>query len=148
MARVNATPRKLSRGTGATARGRHGLGYLDRGLAVLGKQKSEVGSSFPIEHLPCRGRDARHCEPYEVKVETGACAHGRAGSVVARTIEDDAPVRRIARRACRMQVSVSSMRPTRGRSGGRLVDGRESLVVMVSTGSSGASRSSLRASPS
>ena len=58
MARVNATPRKLSRGTGATARGRHGLGYLDRGLAVLGKQKSEVGSSFPIEHLPCRGRDA------------------------------------------------------------------------------------------
>ena len=147
VARVNATPRKLSRGTGATARGRHGLGYLDRGLAVLGKQKSEVGSSFPIEHLPCRGRDARHCEPYEVKVETGACAHGRAGSVVARTIEDDAPVRRIARRACRMQVSVSSMRPTRGRSGGRLVDGRESLVVMVSTGSSGASRSSLRASP-
>ena len=80
MARVNATPRKLSRGTGATARGRHGLGYLDRGLAVLGKQKSEVGSSFAIEHLPYRGRDARHCEPYEVKVETGACAHGRAGS--------------------------------------------------------------------
>ena len=92
VARVNATPRRLSRGKGGTARGRLGLGHLDRGLAVLGTRSSEVASLILIEHLPCRGRDARHCEPSEVKVDNGARRRGRFGRKVARTIGGDAPV--------------------------------------------------------
>jgi len=147
VARVNATPRRLSRGKGGTARGRLGVGDLDRGLAVLGKRSSEVASSVLIEHLPCRGRDARHCEPSEVKVDNGARPRGRFGREVACTIGGDAPVPRVASRASRMHVSSANMTTAIRRSGGRLLDRAESLVVGASTGRSRSSRSSLRASP-
>ena len=104
--------------------GRHemlGLVRLSRGLGVLGKRRIEVGSSIPIDHLPHGRRDGRLGEACEVRVEMGACAHARVGLAVAPAIVDDAPMLRLARSACRMQVSVSSMRPTRGRSAGRPV---------------------------
>ena len=103
------------------ARARLGLVRLSRGLGLLGKRRIEVGSSIPIDHLPHGGRDGRLGEACEVRVETGACTHARVGLVVAPAISDDAPMLRLARSACRMQVSVSSMRPTRGRSAGRPV---------------------------
>ena len=102
-------------------RARLGLVRLSRGLGVLGKRRIEVGSSIPIDHLPYGRRDGRLGEACEVRVETGACAHARVGLVVAPAIVDDAPMLRLARSACRMQLSVSSMRPTRGRSAGRPV---------------------------
>ena len=55
MARVNATPRRLSRGKGGTGRGRLGVCHLARGLAVLGTRSGEVAPSTLIEHLPCPG---------------------------------------------------------------------------------------------
>ena len=45
MARVNATPRRLSRGKGGTARGRLGLGHLDRGLAALGTRSGDASAA-------------------------------------------------------------------------------------------------------
>ena len=76
-----------------TARARLGVGCLECGHEVLGKRRSEVGSSNPIDHLPYGGRDGRQGEACEVRVETGACAHALAGLVVAPSIVDDAPVR-------------------------------------------------------
>ena len=75
-----------------TARARLGVGCLECGHEVLGKRRSEVVSSNPIDHLPYGGRDGHHGEAYEVRVETGACTHARVGSVVAASIVDDAPV--------------------------------------------------------
>ena len=92
VARGMATPRELSRGMQGTARARLGVGCLGCGHEVLGKRRSEVGSSNPIDHLPYGGRDAHHGEACEVRVETGACAHALAGLVVAPSIVDDAPV--------------------------------------------------------
>ena len=147
MARVNATPRRLSRGKGGTARGRLGLGHLGRGLAVLGTRSGEVAPSILIEHLPCRGRDARHCEPSEVKVDNGERPGGRFGREVARTFAEDSLVLREASCAGRIHVSSAIMTTTRRRSGGRLLDRPESVVVVVSTGRSRSSRGSLHASP-
>ena len=146
MARVNATPRRLSRGKGGTARGRLGLGHLglghlDRGLAVLGTRSGEVGPSILIEHLPCRRRDARHCEPSEVKVDNEARPRGRFGREVARTFAEESPVLRVDSRAGRIHVSSARTTTTRRRSGCRLLDRPESLVVVVSAGRSRSSPS-------
>ena len=121
MARGMATPRELSRGAQGSARARLGVSRLMRGHEVLGKRRSEAVSSITIDHLPYGRRDGRQGEACEVRVETGACTHARVGLVVAPAIVDDAPMLRLARSACRMQLSVSSMRPTRGRSAGRPV---------------------------
>ena len=93
VARGIDTPRELSRGTQGTARARLGVGCLGCGHEVLGKRRSEVGSSNPIDHLPYGGRDGHHGEACEVRVETGACAHARVGQAVALAIVDEAPVR-------------------------------------------------------
>ena len=93
VARGIDTPREPSRGMQGTARARLGVGCLECGHEVLGKRRSEVGSSNPIDHLPYGGRDAHHGEAYEVRVETGACTHARVGPVVSPSIVDDAPVR-------------------------------------------------------
>ena len=93
VARGIATPREPSRGTQGSARARLGVGCLRQGHEVLGKRRSEVVSSFAIDHLPYGGRDSRLGEAYEVRVETGACAHARVGPAVAPSIVDDAPVR-------------------------------------------------------
>ena len=114
---------------------------------MLGKRRSEAGSSIPIDHLPHGGRDGRLGEACEVRVETGACTHARVGLVVALAIVDDAPVRRLARGACTMQLSVSSMRPNRRRCGGRHVDEHMCLVDMASTGGSRPNRIPLGTSP-
>ena len=114
-------PRQTFAAREGIERARLGLVRLSRGLGVLGKRRSEVGSSIPIDYLPHGGRDGRLGEACEVRVETGACTHARVGLVVVPAIVDDAPMLRLARSACRMQVSVSSMRPTRGRSAGRPV---------------------------
>ena len=66
---------------------------------------------------------------------------------VRRTKGEDSPVLRIASCAGRMHVSSARMTTTRRRSGGRLLDRSESVVVVVSTGRSGSSRGSLHASP-
>ena len=147
MARVNATPRRLSRGKGGTDRGRLGVCHLHRGLAVLGTRSIEVTPSTLIEHLPCHGRNPRHCEPSEVKVDHGDRPRARAVREVARTFEEDSLVLRTARRAGRIHVSSVRTRTTLRRSGGRLVDRPESVVVVVSTGRSRSSRGSLHASP-
>ena len=76
-----------------TTRARLGVSCLGCGHEVLGNRRSEVGSSNTIDHLPYGGRDGRLGEAYEVRVETGACAHALAGLVVAPSIVDDAPVR-------------------------------------------------------
>ena len=147
MARVNATPRRLSRGKGGTDRGRLGVCHLHRGLAVLGTRSGAGGPSTLIEHLPCHGRDPRQCEPSEVKVDHEDRPRARFGGEVARTFEGDSPVLRTARRAGRIHVSSARTRTTLRRSGGRLVDRPESVVVVVSTGRSRSSRGSLHASP-
>ena len=120
-ARRARNPRQSFAAREGIARAHLGLVRLSRGLGVLGKRRIEVGSSIPIEHLPYGRRDGRLGEACEVRVETGACAHARVGLAVEPAIVDDAPMLRLARSACRMQVSVSSMRPTRGRSAGRPV---------------------------
>ena len=89
VARVNATPRRLSRGKGGTGRGHRGVSHLKRGLAVLGTRSGEVAPSTLIEHLPSRGRNARQCEPSEVKVDHGDRPWARAVREVARTFEED-----------------------------------------------------------
>ena len=147
MARVNATPRRLSRGKGGTGRGHRGVSHLKRGLAVLGTRSGAGGPSTLIEHLPSRGRNPRHCEPSEVKVDNEDRPRGRFGGEVARTFEEDSLVLRTARRAGRIHVSSVRTRTTLRRSGGRLVDRPESVVVVVSTGRSRSSRGSLHASP-
>jgi hypothetical protein len=147
VARVNATPRRLSRGKGGTGRGRLGVCHLHRGLAVLGTRSGAGGPSTLIEHLPSRGRNARQCEPSEVKVDNEDRPRGRFGGEVARTFGGDSLVLRTARRAGRIHVSSVRTRTTLRRSGGRLVDRPESLVVVVSTGRSRSSRGSLHASP-
>jgi len=53
--RVNATPRRLSRGKGGTGRGRLGVYHLKRGPAVLGTRSSEAGVSNAIEQLLLHG---------------------------------------------------------------------------------------------
>ena len=130
-----------------TARARLGVGCLGWGHEVLGRRKSKVVSSNTIDHLPYGKRDGRQGEACEVRVETEACAHARAGLVVALAMVDDAPVRRSARGACRLQVSVPHMRPTRRRCGGRHVDEHMCLVDMASTGGSRPNRISLGTSP-
>ena len=147
VARGINTPRELSRGMQGTTRARLGVSCLGCGHEVLGNRRSEVGSSNTIDHLPYGRRDGRQGEACEVRVETGACAHARVGLVVAPAIVDDAPMLRLVRSACRMQLCVSSMRPTRGRCGGRHVDEHMCLVDMASTGGSRPNRISLRASP-
>ena len=147
VARVNATPRRLSRGKGGTGRGRLGVCHLHRGLAVLGTRSGAGGPSTLIEHLPCLGRNPRQCEPSEVKVDHEDRPRARFGGEVARTFEGDSPVLRTARRAGRIHVSSARTRTTLRRSGGRLVDRPESVVVVVSTGRSRSSRGSLHASP-
>ena len=147
VARVNATPRRLSRGKGGTGRGRRGVCHLARGLAVLGTRSGEVAPSTLIEHLPSRGRNARQCEPSEVKVDHGDRPRRRFGGEVARTVGVDVPELRTARRAGRIHVSSARMTTTKRRSGGRLLDRPESVVVMMSTGRSRSSRGSLHASP-
>ena len=92
MARGNDTPRELLRGAQGSARARLGVSRLMRGHEVLGKRRSEAVSSITIDHLPHGGRDGRQGEACEVRVETEACAHARAGLVVAPSIVDDAPV--------------------------------------------------------
>ena len=147
VARGMATPRELSRGAQGSARARFGVIRLMRGHEVLGKRRSEAVSSNPIDHLPYGGRDGRQGEACEVRVETGACTHARVGQAVALAMVDDAPVRRSARSACTMQLSVSSLRPTRRRCGGRHVDEHMCLVDMASTGGSRPNRISLGTSP-
>ena len=147
VARGINTPRELSRGMQGTARARLGVVCLGCGHEVLGNRRSEVGSSNTIDHLPYGRRDGRQGEACEVRVETGACAHARVGQAVALAMVDDAPVRRSARSACRLQVCVSHMRPTRRRCGGRHVDEHMCLVDMASTGGSRPNQISLRASP-
>jgi len=147
VARVNATPRRLSRGKGGTGRGRLGVCHLHRGLAVLGTRSGAGGPSTLIEHLPSRGRNPRHCEPSEVKVDHGDRPRARAVREVARTFEEDSLVLRTARRAGRIHVSSARTKTTLRRSGGRLLDRPESPVVVVSTGRSRSSRGSLHASP-
>jgi len=66
---------------------------------------------------------------------------------VARTFGEDSPVLREASHAGRIHVSSARMTTTRRRSGCRLLDRPESVVVVVSTGRSRSSRGSLHASP-
>ena len=83
----------------------------------------------------------------EEVVDHGDRPRARFGGEVARTFEEDSLVLRTARRAGRIHVSSARTKTTLRRSGGRLLDRPESVVVMMSTGRSRSSRGSLHASP-
>ena len=89
MARVNATPRRLSRGKGGTGRGHRGVSHLKRGLAVLGTRSGAGGPSTLIEHLPCPGGMPVSVSRLRSRSTTRIAREARAVREVARTFEED-----------------------------------------------------------